>query len=145
MSLLDMERALVLNPANLEINGAKQLSQVPGTDGSGGGGSIDDKSEKIPVFGTFANGYVDISSAPLDTDSFRVYILSATGELSPEQNIVKDFTLVRDSVGGQFVRIVWDSNQVPGGTTIPDPSDLPPNQGMEDMMIVSDFLLIKYF
>ena len=139
-------RFMKLDGVTLEnFNG--NLRQVPGTDGGGGGGGFGNfVEETIPLSPTFSLKYVDLSFEPTDFESVELFIKDVSSETSQKQLRVKDFSLVRNSVGGDYKRIAWDSSSLSSGgngTAIPD-TDTPPTEGMQDVLVSTDSFLIKY-
>jgi hypothetical protein len=101
------------------------------------------EKETIPLSPTFGDKYVDMSFVPMGIDTVQLYILDVSGEQSPLQNQGTEYTVVRDSIGGDFKRIAWDSTSSSGSAAIPD-SDPAPSSGMQDTLLSSDSFLIYY-
>ena len=124
-----------------------RLKQVPGTDGSGGGGGGSNfVSEDIPYASVASANYLDLALIPADRDSIELFIKESTGDMSGRQLIDKDFSLVRDSVGGDFVRIIWNSaipTNTGNGTPIPD-NDVAPLVGLHPDLLIGDIFRINY-
>lgn len=133
-------RFLKLDPASM-FNDSGNLKQVPGTDGAAGY-SLD----VIPLLPTFYNGYVDLPYVPINFDAIGLYIQSDTGAVSARQIHGVDFSIVRDSFGGEYKRICWNSNILPNGgngTAIPD-DDLPPTEGMQGILKPTYSFQVRY-
>lgn len=143
MSKIDGRYVLVDN-VTIESNGGT-LRQVPGTDGGGGGGTGNFIEETRPLALTFADKYLDLTFIPADLESIEMYVISSDNHKSPPQLRGKDFSVVKDVLGGDVRRLAWDVSSVPGSSTaIPDPSDAAPTSGLQDILVASDTIFIRY-
>lgn len=126
----------------LVLYGTKEKPLAPGDTLLGSG--LTEVQELLPLAATFTDGYVDLTNTPTSSGSLKVFIFSGNAG-SSLQRLTVDYNLVRDSNGGNLKRIAWDSTSVPGSSTaIPDGSDLAASTGMQDVLTMSDALLIYY-
>ena len=93
-----------LHPSTLEDDGTGQIRQVPGTDGTGGGGE-EDRVETITLSNTnITNKYFDLIDEPVDPNNVRLYVIGGTAQ---QKGV--DFDVIVNSPGSLLKRISFNT------------------------------------
>lgn len=136
------------NPANMTVDSQNRLSQVAGTDGSGGGSGGGLFWYKQAV--TITPAILSQNFIPLDTvainDGTAYCYLEFGNSRSPEQPTPESFTIVRSTTGGVYNRLIWDSSlptNQGGLNPIPD-ADPAPTNGMQNFISSATKITIYY-